>query len=270
MRQWHLIYDSPTDGPRNMAVDDAILTAVSEKRLDTTLRLYAWKPPCLSLGYGQSIQDADEARLAEMGWHVVRRMTGGKAILHTDELTYSLAFAADDPLAAGGIIESYRRISAALMVGVERLGLQARAEKMSEGVKISGPVCFETPSHYEITTRDGKKLIGSAQVRRKGGVLQHGTLPLSGDVGRICDALVYHSAYEREEARGQVRSRAATLTEALGVTVTWEAAAAAIVAGFQDVFDVEFIHDDISQMYAAEAERLRADVYGQVSWTRKH
>lgn len=270
MRQWHLIYDSPTDGPRNMAVDDAILTAVSEKRLGTTLRLYGWMPPCLSLGYGQSIADVDETRLAEMGWGVVRRMTGGKAILHTDELTYSLAFAVDDALAEGGIIESYRRISAALMAGVEHLGLQARAEKMNEGVKMSGPVCFETPSHYEITTRHGKKLIGSAQVRRKGGVLQHGTLPLLGDVGRICDALVYHSAYEREEARGQVRSRAATLAEALGTTVTWEAAAAAIIAGFQETFGVDFIHDDISETFAADMERLRVDVYGQMAWTNKH
>src|SRR6185295_13063235 len=100
----------------------------------------------------------------------------------------------------------------------------------------NGAVCFETPSHYEITV-EGRKLIGSAQVRRKdhnGGVLQHGTLPLHGDIARICDGLVYPSADERESAKTQVRDRALTLEDALGFRVTWEDAAAAVVQGFRE------------------------------------
>jgi lipoate-protein ligase A len=102
MRQWRLIYDfqgagASVVGAHNMAVDDAILTSVSGRDSLPTLRLYGWALPCLSLGYGQRAREADVARLAERGWEIVRRPTGGRAILHTDELTYSLALPIDDP-----------------------------------------------------------------------------------------------------------------------------------------------------------------------------
>src|ERR1700694_1282876 len=106
---------TPLNGALNMAIDEAILKAVGEATAPPTLRLYAWQPACLSLGYAQPGTDVDRARLAERGWDVVRRLTGGRAILHTDELTYSVAFPLDHRLAAGGIIDSYRRLSAALL-----------------------------------------------------------------------------------------------------------------------------------------------------------
>lgn len=89
MRQWRLINDFPAFGTRNMAVDEAILQSVTDGRALPTLRLYRWNPPCLSLGYGQKSSDVDFARAAALGWDVVRRPTGGRAILHTDEVTYS-------------------------------------------------------------------------------------------------------------------------------------------------------------------------------------
>ncbi len=240
MRQWHLIYDSPTSGSRNMAIDEVILQKVGAGELPPTLRFYSWSPACLSLGYGQRSQDVDRDALMQWGWDIVRRSTGGKAILHIDELTYSLALPADHEIASGGIIESYRRISNALLAGLNRLGVQSQADKRVDDIKTIGPVCFETPSHYEITTQDGRKLVGSAQVRRKNGVLQHGTLPLFGDVARICDALAYKTPYHREEAKFHVRERATTLADALGEELTWEAVAYAIRVGFETTFDVTF------------------------------
>src|SRR5690606_2640196 len=160
MRQWRLINDCPTTGAHNMAVDDAILTAVARGDAPPTLRFYDWSPPCLSLGYAQKSADADLTRLAAAGWDVVRRPTGGRAILHIDELTYSVAVPEDHPLASGGIVDSYRRISAALLAGLQRLGAQVDARPREGSLRGAGPVCFEIASHYEITV-NGRKLVGS-------------------------------------------------------------------------------------------------------------
>src|SRR5690606_10577266 len=104
----------------------------------------------------------------------------------------------------------------ALMMALETIGAQPQSERRTEGAaKRPGAVCFEVPSHYEITI-EGRKLVGSAQMRRKTGLLQHGTLPLYGDVARICDALAYESAEERQDAKVIVHQRATTLSEAIG------------------------------------------------------
>jgi lipoyl(octanoyl) transferase len=263
MRQWRLIYDSPTSGPRNMAIDEAILQAVVHYQVPPTLRFYRWSPPCLSLGYGQKVTDVDRERLAVYGWELVRRPTGGRAILHIDELTYSVALPADDPLAAGSIIDSYRQISRALVAGLQKLGVSPQADRRAEhGEHKRGPVCFETPSHYEITVA-GRKLIGSAQMRRHGGVLQHGTLPLEGDIARICDGLNYDDEAQRKQARNQVGTRAITLAEALGQAVTWQSAADALAEGFAEMFDIDFgagpvgLTEDEHQV----AEQLADEVY---------
>lgn len=239
-----------------MAVDEAVLASVGAGDAPPTLRLYGWEPACLSLGFSQSIHDADTVRLAARGWQVVRRPTGGKAILHADELTYSVALPPDHPLTALGIVESYREISAALMHALNLLGADPHSERRAEtDGKRPGAVCFEVPSHYEITV-DGKKLVGSAQVRRKAGLLQHGTLPLTGDLSRICDALAYAEDSEREAARETVLSRALTLESALGRVVAWDEAAAAVRDGFAAVFGVELVPGTLTDGEWAEAESL--------------
>ena len=138
MRQYRLIYDTPTNGIWNMAVDEAIFTAVINGDSLPTLRFYGWNPPCLSLGYGQAFSDADMTRLNQFGWDVVRRATGGKAILHTDELTYSLCLPQHHPLAEGSIVDSYRRISTGLMAGLNRLGAHLQADKRADDANMDG------------------------------------------------------------------------------------------------------------------------------------
>ena len=167
-----------------MAVDEAILEHIHRGESLPTLRLYAWQPPCLSLGYAQPVADVDLPRLRERGWDLVRRPTGGRAILHTDELTYSVAAPADDPRTAGTVLESYNRIARALLRALQELGLPVEIEAQAPVPAMQGqanPVCFEVPSSYEITA-GGRKLVGSAQARKREGVLQHGSLPLTGDL----------------------------------------------------------------------------------------
>lgn len=287
MRQQRLIYDQPTgdqhrsnenteqvtsNGAWNMAVDEAILMAVAAGDSPPTLRLYSWDPPCLSLGYGQHWYDADLDRLNTFGWDIVRRPTGGRAILHIDELTYSLMIPEGHPLAKGDIIESYRRISTGLMAMLDTLGLRARSERKQEGHPPghTHAVCFETPSHYEITTPRGHKLIGSAQLRRRGGVLQHGSLPLQGDIARICDALVFETEAEREAAKTQVHRRATTLANAFGGHFfNWEQVANVLIEAFQSCLDMELTLGTLTDAERAHAEYLAEGVYGTEEWTKR-
>lgn len=276
MRQWRLIYDTPTVGSKNMAIDEAILETVSKGEQLPTLRIYEWEPMCLSLGYGQRTRDVDFERLQANGWGLVRRPTGGKAILHGDELTYSVSLPRDHDLAQGDVVESYRRISEALLAALQLLDLDPQSEKQAKGNRDLGPVCFEVPSHYEITAY-GKKLIGSAQVRRKTGILQHGTLPLYGDIARICDALAYPDEATREAAKDVVRERATTLEEVEKITnprmswrrIPWNMVTDAIVQGFVETFNIQFHEDSLSTSEQALARQLEAEVYATDKWTNK-
>jgi lipoate-protein ligase A len=267
MRQWRLIDDCPAVGAYNMAVDEVILESVSSGSALPTLRLYAWNPPCLSLGYGQKSSDVDFERAASLGWDVVRRPTGGRAILHTDELTYSLTLPADHDLASGTVVDSYRRISNALVSGLSLLGLSSQADRHAERSN-PGAVCFETPSHYEITV-EGRKLVGSAQLRRHAGILQHGSIPLSGDLSRICDALAYPDDAAREFAKSHVHIRAITLGEALNRPISWRTVADALIQGFSETFDVTFSPESLTPSEQSRAAHLAADTYANPNWTRR-
>ena len=265
---WRLLETAPTDGATNMAIDEAVLLSVQAGKSPPTLRFFAWDPACLSLGYAQSIADADRTRMATLGYGIVRRATGGRAILHTDELTYSVCAPLSEPRLRGGIVESYRRLSAGLLAGLEQLGMHVRNDQGAPAAQLDGPVCFEMPSNYEITAND-KKLIGSAQVRKRGVALQHGTLPLEGDIARICDALAFPNEAAREEVRSRVRSRATTLTEALGRPIHWEAVAHALTEGFARVLNISFERRELTIEEEQEVERLRTEKYGNEAWTAR-
>ena len=161
---WRLILSPEGEsGAWNMAFDEALLKFTAGNKLPPTLRLYHWQPPTLSLGFAQPAADVDLAKLKAHGWDLVRRPTGGRAILHIDELIYSVTASVDDPKLAGDLLESYHKISQALLAGLSKLGITASGDKTYNTVpstNVKNPVCFETPSNYEITA-DGRKLIGS-------------------------------------------------------------------------------------------------------------
>jgi len=214
----------PAAGAWNMAVDEAILEAVGRGEAPPTLRLYAWSPPCLSLGRNQPAALVDEERLRAKGWDWVRRPSGGGAILHTDELTYAVIVPADHPLMRGGVLASYRRIAAALVVALRMLGVPAEMAGSAEKHAFAPNACFTRPSDYEIHV-GGRKILGSAQARRGGAVLQHGTLPLWGDLGRIAEVLRFEDEDARRAEAAAVRQKAITVAEALGREVEWAEAA---------------------------------------------
>jgi len=267
--EWRLVVDGVADGATNMAVDEAIAEATVAGHAPPTLRFYGWQPPCLSLGRNQSFAEVDAARCAVHGYHIVRRPTGGRAILHTDELTYSVAGPADEPMLHGGVLEVYHRISAGLLAGLRRLGIEAQETPVhSRTGADASAACFEVPSAHEITV-DGRKLVGSAQCRRGGWVLQHGSLPLRGDVARIVDGLAFDDEGKRETLRQALRRRAITVAQALGREVSLAEAAQALAEGFAAVLNLTLVPGELTAWERARAAELREMKYGSASWTQR-
>ena len=274
-KTWRLIKTPPAHGPWNMAVDEAVLEAVGKGIVPPTLRLYAWEPPCLSLGYAQPAADVSLEELTSRGWELVRRPTGGRAILHTDELTYSVIGPHNDPHLAGGILESYSNLSRALLSALHMLGIPAEALERSAGPdaraiergeeKNKNPVCFEIPSNYEITV-DGKKLVGSAQARRKEGVLQHGSLPLCGDLTRVVQVLKFPDDRAQEDAARRLSNRAITAEGALGYSLSWETAADSFAVAFRDTLNLELQFSDLTTGERERAEQLVQEKYSNAEW----
>lgn len=228
-RNWRLLVSGGASGAENMALDEAILDACSAGEAPPTLRIYHFDPPCLTLGrFQQPGRDADPEACAARGIEIAVRPTGGRAVLHAGDLVYAVIAPEDDPMVSGGIIESYRRISAALIAGLSRLGLpQLGAAPRKEPLPRNG-ACFDLPAAYELTL-DGRKLTGSAQVRRGHAVLQHGSILIDDEALRL-DGLLRMMG--RPIRIGDLN--AITLPQALGRPVTRDEVAAAVIAGFRE------------------------------------
>ena len=268
---WRLIVDeAPRSGAANMALDQAMAEAAAAGEAPPTLRLYRWQPPAVSLGRHQAIREIDQEAVLALGYDIVRRPTGGRAILHTDELTYAVTAAADEPRVSGSLMDAYLRLSNALLAGLQRVGLEANkaAGDVRAGPNVSA-ACFEVPSAYEITAH-GRKLIGSAQSRRAGYVLQHGSLPLVGDIGRLIDVLKLDPA-DSVRLRTELVARACTLAGALGVPdddprLKFEAVGKAVLSGFGDLLNLDFKPGQPSPAELRRAAALIREQYANPEW----
>ena len=261
---WRLLLDPPASGAWNMAVDEVMLDGVAAGNAPPTLRFYQWAPPCLSLGYFQPFGVVDVDGCRALGVDLVRRPTGGRAILHDRELTYSVALPArllgDD----GGVLPSYHRLSLALEVGLNRLGAPvARAPGSAvQPAPAHGPVCFDRPSAHEILL-DGRKLVGSAQVRRATALLQHGSILIEPRIARLLACLRLPDGRER----GLIEDGVAGLAE----VGNFEPAqiAGALAEAFGEGFGVTVARGALRPDERRAVEALAASKYRTVAWTER-
>lgn len=229
-----VVVTSALPGPANMELDLALL-ALAEAGSGPFLRLYAWDGPWLSLGYFQRGERAvDLERARELGIGIVRRPTGGKALLHDRDLTYSVAVPAGHPVARLNVVESYRVISERVVAGLQAAGVPAVLEEgggaPGRAERANGVPCA-TEVHVESIMLAGRKLVGSAQVRRHGAILQHGSIPLSEPAPEVVRTL-FPRATEADRAwLGWYRERTTTL-EREGAAVERAALEAALVEAF--------------------------------------
>lgn len=214
-----LLVDPPLPGAENMARDAALLAAQRPDG-EPLLRLYRWSPPAVSLGYNQDAARFDAAAIAARGWDLVRRPTGGRAILHHQELTYALVGASPSPLFGATLHSCYEVINRALLGFLRDLGIEAEESGPEPREALRGASCFRSAGQHEIRV-GGRKLIGSAQ-RRTGSVfLQHGSI-LTGPAHAELAAVI---ADRDERGRDEAALRAATtdLSALLGRTLMTEA-----------------------------------------------
>lgn len=269
--KWRLLQTEPATGAYNMALDEACLISTAERHSLPTLRLFSWEPPTLSLGYAQKFSEVSIQQLHDRGWGLVRRPTGGRAILHTDELTYSVTAPLDDPVMTGSLMDSYQRISKALLAALKLLGIDARGDAVynaAQNPSKKDPVCFEVPSNFEITV-SGKKLIGSAQARKHNGVLQHGSLPLTGDLSRITQVLHYPSEEKRREGTNRLLSHAGTVKSLTGKDITIEKAAQAFVKAFAMELDLDLVPSMPTREELSQTNELMEKKYQSDDWTQR-
>lgn len=230
---WQLLIDAPLSGQKNMDRDLALAAAVAAEELPPTLRLYGWSPPAVSIGRHQDEALAcDAAACAAAGWDVVRRPTGGRAVLHaSDEVTYSVLLPLR--LAPRGVLAAYAWLAGALVAAYRRLGLPAELAAGRHLEQRSG-ACFDAPAAHEVVVQ-GRKLAGSAQVRRAGYLLQHGSLPVTFDPALHATLLGL-----APEAAGLLGRQGAGLADFLCPPPPRAEVEGAVVAGFEEALGVRF------------------------------
>jgi lipoate-protein ligase A len=261
--EWRLIVDPPAAGAWNMAVDEALAEAVEAGASPPVLRLYRWAPPCLSLGASQPWAVADAGFCAARGVAVVRRPTGGRAVLHQHELTYLVAAPLGQPPLGRELQGAYAAICAALVAGLRRLGVQAHLAGAMPGQELIRPTqaipCFIGPAPGEIVVGD-RKLVGSAMRRVGNSILQHGSILLDwdGELQAGCLGLADD---------GELRAAVVTLAEVLGAPPAQEALERAVRAGFEEVLGVALRASPLSAVEAGHAAVLQRARYASPAWT---
>jgi lipoate-protein ligase A len=232
-----------------MAVDEALASCAGEGLSPPTLRLYGFAPPTLSLGRFQRARElVDTGRLAEAGFTLVRRPTGGQAVLHDRELTYAVSLGRGhlEPFTKR---EIYQFIAWLLLAGLEALGVRAQSSRAAHGSP-HDPDCFRSTGQYEIADERQRKLIGSAQVLTRRWSLQHGAIPLDGSYRRIADFL--------RAAPGDGRLRPSSLGEELGREVSYAEAADALARGARYALERLGLTLRAGELTAQERERAAA------------
>jgi lipoate-protein ligase A len=242
MDAWRFLDSDWASGAGQMAVDDALLTLGGRGETPPTLRLFGFRPACLSLGHFQSAEQVPRPP----GFDLVRRPTGGGAVVHRGDICYSIVLPLSHPLAAGSIVDSYQRLARGLATGLEALGLPTLATATAPPSSQGSGWCFEAIAAHELTLA-GRKLVGSAQARREGALLQQGSIRL---------------AAEPAEA-----AQATSLQEALGRPVSWDELAEALVLGFARTWGIEIRPGELTAAEEDLARRLERERYASAEWT---
>src|SRR3989338_5705706 len=244
----------------NMAIDEAILNCCKLP----TLRVYRWKPAAISIGYNQdAIKDINVSYCKKNNIGIVRRLTGGKAVFHDEEITYSFILPENNGLLPSEVNESYKIIANALVIALKKINIDAEIKKVPEKIKTS--ICFNSSNWYELLV-NGKKISGSAQRRMNGKILQHGPILMDFDYNKN------NSLFNPNNNFGNVnnlKQRITSLKKELKKEINYQELAQAIKLGFKENFNFEIIDDFLTNEEIKLAGKLGEEKYSTEEWNYK-
>jgi lipoate-protein ligase A len=248
----------PLSGYLNMAIDDFLFRSLSSDP-QTYLRFYRWERPTVSLGYSQDIQKVVDVEYCQkQGIDIVRRMTGGKLVLHHKEVTYSLC-SSDKETFTSTLADSYRLISQALMQGFEKMGLKSYLADAPHDSYVRGNLpCFSYPARNEIEV-EGKKIVGSAQKRAGSKFIQHGSIPLEEDEGYLGPVSFLKKNDNKE--------RMISLSQALGKKVSFEWVVERLISGISEFFKINFKPKIFNAEEMKAISKIQKERYANKDWT---
>jgi lipoate-protein ligase A len=265
---WRLLNYRSNSASENMAIDEAVFQETIKNKRPPTLRFYGWRRPAVSIGYFQGLKNEinfNRCRLS--GVDIVRRITGGKAVYHRDEITYSLAAGNSEKLFPDAIIGTYEIISLCLAHGLSELGIKAHLAKPASGKKPDmTSCCFSVPSGNELLVGD-RKICGSAQMRTHGGFLQHGSLLMTFDPVETAALILTSQVTDPTE---KLRRSVTAVNEVMSSPVSAETLCSALQKGFIDELGINLSEGPLTPAEKALSSQLvkkyESDAW---NWERK-
>jgi lipoate-protein ligase A len=257
---WRFLPFASGDAAYNMAVDEAILNNHLAGHVPATLRLYEFSPSAVSLGYAQTLSPADLAHLEREGLDVVRRPTGGRAVLHRQDLTYSFiapvgstACSGESPTLSAGVVEAHKQICHALIATFLEFGIKLELGRSQSNYRHLND-CFEATTTADLHFA-GSKVVGSAQLRRKSALLQHGSVVLATSPTMLSDLLPEGKPDGNPKKRDS--KRPGSLFGLIGRTVSASEFNQAFKSGFGQAFGVSFYDGELTEVELTEVGRLK-------------
>lgn len=267
---WRLIRSATFSGAENMARDEALLESVAGGRSLPVLRLYRWSPATVTLGYAQrgpDVVNLDSCR--KLGLDVVRRCTGGRAVLHDREMTYAVVSQSRTAVFPGGILPNYQVIARVLQQTLASLGLDVQlAGERSRGAAGSGAeksACFTAPGQFELLYQ-GHKLAGCAQKRQGDSFLQHGSVPVTVDPGQLFLALNTRTQQNAQVGAGLLMKHVGWLNRWLAEPVKVERVEETFIERFAELLSVNLIDDQLTERERLRVAELIERRYGNPEW----
>lgn len=250
--RWRFLLTPDRTAFENMAIDWAVLKASSEGLVPPTVRFYTWKPSAISIGYFQSLEEEIDIDMCKkLGVDYVRRITGGGAVYHEHELTYSIVISESHPMIPRNIMKSYACICGALIKGLEHIGIYSEYSPINDILV------------------DGRKISGNAQTRKSRTVLQHGTILIDVDVDKMFSLLRVPSEKIRDKLVSDVKQRVTSIKHVLGEKLSFEEVAIAMRTGFEEEFNVELVEGGLTIQEMEDAKKFEKDYFSSYEWNHR-
>ncbi len=244
-KTWRLIIDGPRDAATNMAIDKAIMKMTEIP----TVRFYQWDPPAVSIGYFQNLEgEVDIKRCEELGIGYIRRITGGGAVFHDKEVTYSISIPEENSFFSKDLHESYKAICGAIISGFKNLGLNAEYSPLNDIVI------------------NNKKISGCAQTRREKKLLQHGTLLMAVDPEKMFSVLKVPDEKIKDKLISSIRDRVTSVSNQLGKNISYIEMVKAMRKGFEDYFGILFLNGELTEEEKKLSQEIKKDQFDKKEW----